>query len=295
MNLFKNKETNINIKREKTQLNKTINTFIIVNNQNQIVLLQNNSTLNYNSTSNIKSTSELEFNNSNNNSDNEQKIPTTLIYSKRKNVSIIIDKNAELILRLPLKITMSEINSIIQEKKKWIIEKIILVSEKNKNKIDRFFGDGGKFMFLGKLHKLNYSEKLKFAVYFDGNEFYTFLKEDTEIKSHLEKWYKKNAKKILTNRTIYFSNLYGFEFKQVKINSATSRWGSCSWDNNINYSWKLIQAPIFVIDYVVIHELVHTKIKNHSKEFWDKVSQCYPNYLKAVNWLKDNNFIIEFD
>lgn len=283
MNLFKNKETNINIKREKTQLIKTINTYIIINNKNQIVLLEYNSNVNNSITNSIT------------NSDDAKKISTKLIYSKRKNVSLIIDKNAELVLRLPLKISMSEINSIIQEKKKWIIEKIVLVSEKNKNKIDRFFGDGGKFMFLGKIHKLNYNEKLKLAIYFDGNDFFTFLKEDNEIKIYLEKWYKKNAKNILTNRTIYFGNLYGFEFKNVKINSATSRWGSCSWDNNINYSWKLIQAPIFVIDYVVIHELVHTKVKNHSKEFWDKVGQCYPNYMTAVNWLKDNNFIIEFD
>jgi hypothetical protein len=141
------------------------------------------------------------------------------------------------------------------------------------------------------VHNIN----CRFGIYFDKTKFETPYENEAEIKAALEKWYKKNAKKILTERTNYFANLYSLPYRSIKINSAKTRWGSCSSKNDINYSWKLIQAPIEVVDYVIIHELVHTKIKNHSQHFWDAVAKIYPDFRNAVKYLKDNNFIIEFD
>jgi len=94
-------------------------------------------------------------------------------------------------------------------------------------------------------------------------------------------WYKKEAKKILTERVEFYSKSTGLKPNSVKITSAQKRLGSCSSKGNLNFSWRLVMLPIRVIDYVVVHELAHLEEHNHSKNFWTKVKTIMRNTL---NW-----------
>ena len=78
----------------------------------------------------------------------------------------------------------------------------------------------------------------------------------------------------------------------LKFNNAQKRWASCSPKNNLNFSWRLIMAPIGVVDYVVVHELVHLEEKNHSKEFWRKVKVLLPQYERYERWLKKYGYLL---
>lgn len=226
---------------------------------------------------------------------NKKVVVLYISYSDRTTISIQLDKKQIITLRVPHKTPKTTIDKVLNEKYSWIYSKYELMQTKAEKVEDRVFGEGGMFMFLGGKYNLVHNINCRFGIYFDKTKFETPYENQDEIKAALEKWYKKNAKKILTERTNYFANLYSLPYRSIKINSAKTRWGSCSSKNDINYSWKLIQAPIEVVDYVIIHELVHTKIKNHSQHFWDAVAKIYPDYRNAVKYLKDNNFIIEFD
>jgi predicted metal-dependent hydrolase len=87
----------------------------------------------------------------------------------------------------------------------------------------------------------------------------------------------------------------GFAWKQIRISSARTRWGSCSTTGNLSFTWRLVLAPLEVIDYVVIHELVHTTIKNHSPAFWHRVAEIMPGYKQQVTWLKRNGRFLSLD
>lgn len=100
--------------------------------------------------------------------------------------------------------------------------------------------------------------------------------------------YKKEAKEKITERVELFAKKFGLTFRKVKINSARRRWGSCSTTGNLNFSWRLVRTPLFVIDYVVIHELAHLEHKNHSPDFWKSVQAMYPDTKMARRWLKEN-------
>jgi predicted metal-dependent hydrolase len=80
----------------------------------------------------------------------------------------------------------------------------------------------------------------------------------------------------------------GFQYSRVGITSARTRWGSCSAKGALNFSWRLIQAPMEAVDYVVIHELVHTVIHNHSRKFWTRLEQVLPDYRERRKWLRSN-------
>lgn len=106
---------------------------------------------------------------------------------------------------------------------------------------------------------------------------------------------KRNTEIIIRNRLPYWSKITGFEYNQVKVRDATSRYGSCMpTKKNLYFSSRLIMLPENIIDAIIVHELSHIKYKNHNKEFYDLVEKYIPNYKEIDKWLKKNGKIIMF-
>jgi predicted metal-dependent hydrolase len=87
---------------------------------------------------------------------------------------------------------------------------------------------------------------------------------------------------------MWFSLKTGPVTAAIRITAATQRWGSCTPKGGVNFSWRLIQAPPEMVDYVVVHELVHLGQPDHSKKFWDKVRKIMPDYELRRHWLQDH-------
>ena len=94
-----------------------------------------------------------------------------------------------------------------------------------------------------------------------------------EIRKAIESAWRKEAKELLPNRTQELAKMHGFSYQKVTIKNTKTRWGSCSFVNNINLSLHLMRLPDYLIDYVILHELVHTKVKNHSQDFWGMLTE----------------------
>jgi hypothetical protein len=106
-------------------------------------------------------------------------------------------------------------------------------------------------------------------------------------------WYRRQARQVLEERVAVLAQRCGFGYRQVKITSAHTRWGSCSGSGTLSFPWRLVMAPPAVIDYVVVHELVHTVIKGHGADFWGQVQALVPEYRQHVRWLKENGALLE--
>jgi len=105
-------------------------------------------------------------------------------------------------------------------------------------------------------------------------------------------WYKERAYEKISERVQWYALKNGFQYNKIKITQAQKRWGSCSSKGNLNFSWRLIMAPLPVVDYVVVHELAHLVEKNHSKAFWSKVKMLMTDYQKQQEWLKRNGHLL---
>jgi hypothetical protein len=101
-------------------------------------------------------------------------------------------------------------------------------------------------------------------------------------------WYRQQASRVISERVTGYAAQNGFSYQRVNITGARTRWGSCSARGSLNFTWRLVMAPIRVIDYVVVHELVHLKHKNHSKAFWDEVKRLMPEYQQQIKWLYEH-------
>lgn len=197
-----------------------------------------------------------------------------LIRSQRRTISLMIKDDGSLMVRAPKSTRIEYVNKFLDEKSDWILKHQIMMQEYlNRKKSHKFINSNG-ILYLGKRLK---PKGLDLTNY-------------NEVKS----WYKKKALEIITKKTENFSEKFNLKYNNLKINDAKKRWGSCSWQNNLNFSWRVIMAPNKVIDYVIIHEISHIKHKNHSQNFWDFVSSMMKNYKKYDFWLEENRFLLDF-
>jgi len=117
---------------------------------------------------------------------------------------------------------------------------------------------------------------------------YTAVEDKQIVKTALLHWYRGQAEKILKDRVEYYGHFITEPVGVVRIKEQKSRWGSCSTKGNLNLNWRLLLAPQEVLDYVVVHELAHLKIMNHSSDFWKYVAEILPDYKRWDRWLKQN-------
>jgi hypothetical protein len=213
--------------------------------------------------------------------DNNKNIKYKLVRSERKTLSLQINNKSQLIVRSPYSLNIDEIEKFICSKNEWIKHKIDLSKLRTIQK--HRYVNGENFLYLGNLYPLIISKQNKCLI-FDGKEFLSPLGERCTFLD----WYKDTFKKIAIPRLNYYADTFQFKYKNVRIKSQKTLWGSCSKDNNINLNYLLIMAPISVIDYVIVHELSHTRHKDHSKKFWGLVASILPNYKASSRWLKDN-------
>lgn len=211
---------------------------------------------------------------------------------RRKTISLQIRNEAEVIISAPYFTGNEEISRFVEEKQSWINKTIQKHKEDSfKNKAKEYNTDE-HFLYLGQSYPLEvFFEPFENAgVVFWNNRFYLNAQENKDLKKYyFISWYKKKAREYIHQHVDFFSRMLNLQPENIRITSAESRWGSCSGDNNLAFTFRLIMAPAVVIDYVIVHELTHIKEKNHSPKFWKRVEEVMPEYRKHRRWLKDNH------
>ena len=212
--------------------------------------------------------------------------PNKIIRSKRKTLSLTINENAELIIRAPKRLSIEKIQDFINEKENWINRKKRLIE----NQIKDVTSNHNKLLYLGNLFPINVEQNASKELFFTGEEFIANSIEPDSLSLSIKKWYKNKFKEIALPRVAYFANKHNLMVNQVRIKNQKTMWGSCSSKNNINLNYLLLMAPMGVIDYVIVHELVHTIHRNHSTDFWDSVESIMPEFQEHKGWLKKNGY-----
>jgi len=211
----------------------------------------------------------------------------TLIRSNRKTAAIYV-KNGKVEVRAPLEMKKSEIEDFLYAKMDWV-RTILEKQQAQANQRESFAIDyGSRLLFRGRQYPITQRDGTRGLAGFNKDEFYMPPGLSPEqIKSTCVRLYKMLAKTHISSRVAFFSTQMGVTASSVKINSAKKRWGSCSSQKSLNFSWRLIMAEDRVIDYVTVHELAHLKEMNHSSRFWALVEAILPDYRERKVKLKE--------
>lgn len=183
-----------------------------------------------------------------------------IIRSKRKTIALQITENATLIVRAPFELDEQTIWKVINKHKKWIYKNKKEIEARDPKVLPKEFVSGEGFLYLGKYYKLHIVDGQEQPLKFE-NGFYLSRSALPEAKKVFIDWYKKAAYEKIIERVNWWAQKRGFKYNKVNITNAQRRWGTCSSKGNLNFSWRLIMAPLSVIDYVVVHELVHLEEK----------------------------------
>ncbi len=215
----------------------------------------------------------------------------TIIRSKRRTLSFEITRDAKLVVRAPEAIPLDYIEKAVLKRQQWITSKKELVAKRYNQMRHKEFVSGEAFLYMGKAFHLQ--------VVGDGEQPFLFDREFRLSKAYLPQarglfmeWHREEAYQRIKERVDRYAGLFELKYNKFGITNAQRFWGSCSASNSLHFSWRLIMAPLNVIDYVVIHELAHLEEKNHSKKFWNKVESMFPDFETSLNWLRENGHLL---
>lgn len=212
--------------------------------------------------------------------------PYKLIRSKRRTIALMISADATVVVRAPAHVPLDTIEQFVGRNTGWI-QRTLARLQKRPQVRQKQFVSGEEFLFLGEFYPLEVQNDTGQPLYLrDG--FILNAKEQSRGRELFIGWYKKEAKKIIAARVEWWAQRFGLAYQSVNITCANRRWGSCAPNDRLNFSWRLVMAPISVIDYVVVHELAHITHKNHSRRFWSRVKAMYPGHKAAKTWLREN-------
>ncbi len=211
-----------------------------------------------------------------------------IVRSKRKSLALVIQPDGKLIVRAPLHIRKKEIEQIVWRKTDWILTQQAEMLARAKQNQPRQVAAGESFFFLGDLYPLQLVDQSQQTLAFDKSTFRLSASLLPVAAEVFKEWYRMQAQWLLAERVAYYAQQHDFHYKKVRITSATTRWGSYSTSGTLSFPWRLVMAPPEMIDYIVVHELVHTRFQNHSKDFWQGVAAIIPDYQEHRNWFKQN-------
>jgi len=217
-----------------------------------------------------------------------------LIRSKRKTYALIVQSDGQLIVRAPLRATRAQIDELVRSKDAWIRRKQDEVRRASPKLPRRRFVDGEAFLYLGQAYPLAILNEQTSPL--NLCECFTLSGDSRrEAGQVFEAWYRRQARRVITERVGWYAARHGLTFTRLRITGARTRWGSCGAKGSLNFAWRLVMAPLRVIDYVVVHELAHLTVRSHSKAFWTRVAAMLPDYREPRLWLKENGHRLTID
>ena len=214
-----------------------------------------------------------------------EKITYKIVRSSRRTVSLEIAHDGTIVVRAPHLVSSSRIEGFIRQKIGWIERRRADLLSHCETPVEKRFSHGELFLFQGKSYPLELRPKGKGAVSL-GESIIVPGKHAADPSKAVLAWYKKQARALLEERLVFWAAKTGMDYSMMRLSGARTRWGSCTSRGVISLNWRLVMAPLAVADYVVVHELAHTQVYNHTPEFWREVARFVPDYKAKREWLK---------
>lgn len=220
------------------------------------------------------------------------------ISSRARRVRLEIGKDKGLLVVVPRGFSLAGVTSVLSRKAHWILRKLDYFQSLSTSARDRKPGDGTLVPYRGKSLALDICMRpgCRPMVKREDGHLRVMTPSSTSpvIRDALDRWYRREARQIVTRRAQSLAREFGVSYNRLYIRNQRTRWGSCSTRRNLSFNWRLIMMPPEVMDYVIIHELTHLEVLNHSRHFWQLVGARCSGYQTHKSWLRENGCELRF-
>lgn len=225
---------------------------------------------------------------------------TTISYTieeriRRQHPAIQVDAQRRVTVLVPVGYPNQKIETMLQNKARWILTHVT-APPKTLSVPPKQFISGEGFLFRGHPLRLKVSvmDSMKPEVALQGRTLRVTIprlpasQQPIAIRDMLVQWFYQQSVELLPQRVDYYASIVGIGPERLKIWEYKSRWGYCREDGLIALNWRIIQAPLSVMDYVVVHELTHRRYPHHRQTFWQAVEAVLPDFEAQKQWLRDH-------
>lgn len=217
-----------------------------------------------------------------------------IIRQKRKTAAIKVEQDLKVVVKVPLFMKENEVQDFILKYESWIKQTLSKKKSVQKNN-DWIFNK--KIMYLGEYKQVDIKivpHAKEIVILNDKGIKIITSGEDLAMRKAMENFYRERGKKLFAQLTEQYARIVDVKYNKITIRKQETRWGSCSQNGNLSYNVKLMCAPVEMIEYVILHEVMHLRHFNHSTEFWKDIENIMPDYKMRMNYFKKfgQNFII---
>lgn len=213
------------------------------------------------------------------------------ISNRAKRISLKVEDSGAVVVTSPRRVSSSKVAQFVKENEAWI------KLQQQKNHLKRSWLEDQHFILIfgQRYPKLTTSQPNQPSIYIKDNKLYLNLPGSSNLtpdllektkQTEIQNFLKRTARHYFPTRLDYWSNLMNLEYQVLELSNQKTRWGSCSIDGCINLNWRLVQFPLAVSDYILVHELAHLTHRNHSKRFYKLVSRFCPHFKTSQTWLR---------
>lgn len=215
-----------------------------------------------------------------------------VVRQSRKSIALTVYPDLRLEVRCPEHATAERIEDFLKRKWRWLDAQMTFFAQFSRKRYPKEYVSGESFLYLGRQYTLNVRTGAKDYVTVEPGKLvvYTRYKEGRQqrVKQLLDRWYRERARVVYTERMLAVLPKFSLdESPALSIKVMQKRWGSYLNDGSIVLHPALVQAPKHCIDYVLVHELCHTKYKNHSGKFYSLLDAKYPGWQKVKQELEE--------
>jgi predicted metal-dependent hydrolase len=208
--------------------------------------------------------------------------------SRRKSVQITVDRGGELVLCAPELCGAEKLTSFVREKRFWIYSKLVEKEALRTDAPAKQYVSGEGFPYLGRSYRLLLVDEQDVPVKLERGRFKMARPVADAGREHIVRWYTERGRPWLTNRVERYQRRVGVEPLSVSVQDLGYRWGSCGKGGRLYFHWRTILLPPRIVEYVVVHELVHLLEPHHTPAFWKRVERGLPDFAANKQWLAEH-------
>lgn len=198
---------------------------------------------------------------------------------REKTVAIAVEADGTVVLRAPPDTPLEKLDGIVHRKARWIVERLKKTSDLPPPLTERQFVSGETFLYLGRQYRLKVTRGSG-AMRLERGHLVARVGHRRQVRGELVKWYRARAAQRLPELVAEWAPVVGVDVPEVLIREQRKRWGSCDEHGVLRFNWRIVQAPRRLVEYVVVHELVHLVHREHSREYWAKLGRAMSDYEK---------------
>lgn len=198
---------------------------------------------------------------------------------RRKTLGLTVDRGGELVAHVPADTSSEELSRWINRKLLWVHRKLALKEEIAPKRRRPEYVTGETFCYLGRRYRLKIVDRQEDPLRFDGTRF-NLRRDALPAEPHFRRWYIHVGSGWLARRVATLAPRAGARPERIEVRDLGYRWGSCGRNGVIYFNWRLLQLPVRLVDYVIVHELVHLRERHHGPGFWTELEYVMPDWAQ---------------